>query len=318
MQNKQEIIKSRYDKILEEVQQGVRDAHTQTRTRQALIEKIESKLGSKLIVYVAKPNFPIDYNDITIVGSMLASVGEADTIDLIIQSGGGVGTVAEKVVEMIRQYAKKEFRVVVPNLAKRAATMIALGSNKIFMGVTSELGPIDPQILTIQGGVQHWISAQSFIDARDRLEKLTSDSIKKNEPFQAYIAQLSAINSGFIDHCEKSMMFAKDFATKCLSKCMLSGQPDAENLSAQIAQNLCSTSTYFTHGRTISAQFMKDHPPLDKLNVEYLEKESEVWSLLFELYLRCELFLDMDNQPGQRKGKLFEAGKFSMVSLLPA
>ena len=37
---KQDYVKNRYDKILEEVQKEVRDAHTQTTTRQELIKSI--------------------------------------------------------------------------------------------------------------------------------------------------------------------------------------------------------------------------------------------------------------------------------------
>jgi ClpP class serine protease len=36
--------------------------------------------------------------------------------------------------------------VVVPDQAKSAATLIALGADEILMGPASDLGPIDPQI----------------------------------------------------------------------------------------------------------------------------------------------------------------------------
>lgn len=32
--------------------------------------------------------------------------------------------------------------------------------------------------------------------------------------------------------------------------------------------------------------------------------DSDEWKKIFELYIRSELFLDMDNQPDRRKGKL--------------
>lgn len=321
MDNNKQEIQNRFDKILQGVQKEVQDAHAQTPRRQTLIKHIEEKLGTKILVYVAKLNYPIDYNDIHLIGSMLESVGETERIDLVIQSGGGVGTVAEKIVEMIRAYSKKEFRVIVPNLAKSAATMIALGSDKIIMGVTSELGPIDAQIQIIQGGVPQFISAQSFIDARDRLETMTNTAINENKPYQAYLAQLSALDGGFIDHCEKSMKFAKDFGKKYLLKYMLKSKENSEMLAEGIAKNLTSASQYFTHGRTINAQHIKNQSEenvLKHLNVEELQKESEEWKLIFELYLRSELYLDMDNSQQQRKGKLFETATFSMVTSFPA
>ncbi len=311
------MIRGRYDQILAEVQKEVGDVHTQTLKRQGLISKIEERLGSKLLLYVAKVNYPIDYNDIPIFGSMLAATGEAQNIDLLIQSGGGIGTVSEKMVEMIRQYCKQRFRVIVPNLAKSAATMVALGADQIIMGVTSELGPIDAQVEVRQGGVPYFISAQSFVDTRDRLEKLTIDAVKKDEPHHPYVAQLSALNSAFVDHCEKSMNFAKDFATKALASFMLRGKENASALAQEIANDLSSASKYFTHGRTISAKAIKTAPPLNHLNIEELPMDREEWQLLFELYLRTEIFLDMDNQGNQRKGKLFESANFSMVTSYP-
>jgi len=306
---------------LQEVQQEVQDAHTQTKRRQKLIKKIEDRFGTKILLYVAKLNYPIDYNDIHLVGSMLESVGETDNIDLIIQSGGGIGTVAEKIVEMIRSYCKKRFRVIVPNVAKSAATMLALGADEIIMGVTSELGPIDAQIQILQGGVPQMISAQSYIHARKRLEDLTNQAIAEGKPYQAYLAQLSALDSGFIDHCDKSMEFAKDCARKFLCKYMLKDKKDAKTKADSIALDLTSTSKYFTHGRTINATHIKENIPenlLKDLSIKELPKESDDWKLLFELYLRAELFLDMDPQPQQRKGKLFETATFSMINFFPA
>jgi len=321
MDDKQQEIKNRYDKILQEVQQEVQEAHTQTKHRQKLISEIENRFGTRILLYVAKLNYPIDYNDIHTIGSMLESVGETENIDLVIQSGGGAGTVAEKIVEMIRAYCKNRFRVIVPNLAKSAATMIALGADEIIMGVTSELGPIDPQIQVIQGGIPQWISAQSYIDARNRLEELTHKAISEGKPYQAYLVQLSSLDGGFIDHCDKSIAFAKDCAKKFLCKYMLKNTQDAETKATAIAKDLTTASKYFTHGRTINVkQIMEDVPEnsLKPLSIKELKKETDDWKLIFELYLRSELFLDMDNLPQQRKGKLLETSAFSMVSSFPA
>jgi len=314
---KKSLIKSRMDDVLRDVQQDLQQAHSQVPKRQELIKKIEKQRDSKLIVYVSKLEYMIDYNDIQVFSAMLDSVGVTEKIDLLIQSGGGLGVVAEKVVEMIRTYSTGEFRVIVPNLAKSAATMIAISADRIVMGVTSELGPIDPQIPVIQGGVQHYVSAQSFVDARDRLEQETAAAVKDGNPYQAYIAQLSSLNTGFIDHCEKALHFAEDFAVKALKNNMLHGKPNSARLARRIARNLNSASTYFTHGRTISAQVIRNNRPLNELVVEELDMNSDEWKSIFELYTRCELFLDSDNDGNTRKGKLFETATFSMKMEFP-
>ena len=66
-------------------------------------------------------------------------------LDLLLQSPGGDIDKAENIVYMCRNRFSS-FRVIVPESAKSAATLIALAADSIIMGYTSELGPIDPQI----------------------------------------------------------------------------------------------------------------------------------------------------------------------------
>jgi ClpP class serine protease len=94
-------------------------------------------------------------SDVPSLQSILNSVAGANQINLLIHSPGGDGTIAEKIVEMCRSYlsgANQKLRVIVPNLAKSAATILALGADDILMGHVSELGPIDPQIPIIVSG----------------------------------------------------------------------------------------------------------------------------------------------------------------------
>ena len=60
-------------------------------------------------------------------------------------------------------------RVIVPDYAKSAGTLIALGADRIVMGETSELGPIDPQI-TLSDGSGNRISTPvlGYIEAYRR------------------------------------------------------------------------------------------------------------------------------------------------------
>lgn len=99
----------------------------------------------RLICYLAGPGGgDINISDAAPLGSMLDALGDMQGIDLLLHSPGGSGEVAEKFVQMCRSCCT-DFRVIVPNFAKSAATMIALGADVIVMGDRSELGPIDPQ-----------------------------------------------------------------------------------------------------------------------------------------------------------------------------
>lgn len=66
-------------------------------------------------------------------------------IILVLNSGGGILEAAIKIVGIIRTYAN-EFEVIVPFMAKSAATIISLKADKIYLTAVSELGPVDPVV----------------------------------------------------------------------------------------------------------------------------------------------------------------------------
>src|SRR5262245_40921976 len=80
------------------------------------------KNDHRLICYLDRAG--IDDYDAVPVGSMLDAIGTCKNLDLMINSHGGVGEAAEKIVEMCRDHCTQQFRVIVPNYAKSAATMI--------------------------------------------------------------------------------------------------------------------------------------------------------------------------------------------------
>lgn len=70
---------------------------------------------------------------------------EETEIDVWIESPGGDAHSAYKLVLDLRQRCR-QLRAVVPDYAKSAATLLALGMDVIFMGAAAELGPLDVQI----------------------------------------------------------------------------------------------------------------------------------------------------------------------------
>jgi serine dehydrogenase proteinase len=69
-----------------------------------------------------------------------------ERIHVILDSTGGSLDSAYKVVLYLRTFAK-EVRVYVPNRAKSAATLIAVGADRVVMSPFAELGPLDTQII---------------------------------------------------------------------------------------------------------------------------------------------------------------------------
>jgi ATP-dependent protease ClpP protease subunit len=286
--------------------------------RQRLFKEIEGDPPKrKLVVYVSSFASNINISDIAPLGSMLDTIGKVDNLDFLIHSPGGSGVVAEKIVDMLWQHCNKELRIIVPNMAKSAATLIALGGTKIIMGYCSELGPIDPQTTILVGGVPQSISLQSFIEAsEDIIEKLHTAK-KRNEEHAGYLVQLSSstLDPAFLMECQKQVAFAKDFVKVWTVKMLKAKNPEWSDeqilqKAKEIAEDLSSTNKRFTHGRMIGAHECSDLG----LNVEELNQGDPYWRLIWELYVRAEVFLMINSSAERGAAKLFIDSNSQLIS----
>ncbi len=68
------------------------------------------------------------------------------SLDVFLHNPGGSAEATESIVELLRaRFSNIHF--IVPNIAKSAATMMAMSGDQILMDERSELGPIDPQLI---------------------------------------------------------------------------------------------------------------------------------------------------------------------------
>ena len=82
-----------------------------------------------------------------------------------LHSPGGQAEATASIVRYLRSRFA-DIRVFVPLAAMSAATMWALAGNRIVMGKHSQLGPIDPQLLTPQGAIPARAILDQFEQAR--------------------------------------------------------------------------------------------------------------------------------------------------------
>ena len=123
---------------------------TENEDRTEDINKLKEKLkefgarrNSTAMLFFSNGN--IDYNKALDFLKIIRREPPILNLDLIIDSGGGDIGVAVKIVEICEHYSDK-FTVIVPFLAKSAATIIALSADDLILGKVGELGPIDPQV----------------------------------------------------------------------------------------------------------------------------------------------------------------------------
>lgn len=120
--------------------------------RRRLIREIEAQTQRALLCYVSERPM-IDQNDVLGMNALLQHVEPGASITLLLNSPGGDVDAAERLQHMLRESVSPrgmqqtgDVEIVVPNRAKSAATVMALGAHQVTMSDTSELGPIDPQV----------------------------------------------------------------------------------------------------------------------------------------------------------------------------
>jgi ClpP class serine protease len=308
-EEKQQRLQTHLSRVLQEMQEAAQGKTI----RQEVIRQIESfdpQIPRRLLVYVANIDYPasaLSTADIVPLGDALASLGKVDRLDALLHTVGGSGDMAEKFVEMCRSHCPHNLRVIVPNMAKSAGTLIALGADEIVMGYCSELGPIDPQIQIVVGNKPQWVSAWTFIRTRDLLQQKTQEAIAKGENAAVYLQQLAGIDPVFVTHCEQLMTFARQLVRKFIFRRARDRQY-AEEQAKQVVDFLGNVEEHISHGRLISARELKDHCG-PALYVRELAEDDRLWQLVWELYVRCEVYL----KQGQPKAKLIETADVSLL-----
>lgn len=252
--------------------------HSDRYARQETISHIEERTKRRLIVHEANlfsENPNLSEADIQPFGDLLNDLLLGQDVDLLLHSPGGDIDATEKIVYMCRKIAGK-FRVIVPEYAKSAATLIALASDEVIMGLASEIGPIDAQLTGPgPGGAYFQTSAQSFIDEFERIKKEV-DQTGKLSP--AYFPLLEGLNLGFVRMCRDLMGRSQRFAEKWLAKHMLKDDPKT---AKQLASELCNVKKWLSHGVVIDA----DEAARLGVKVVKLERDDELWKLIW--YLHC-------------------------------
>ncbi|HRJ10192.1 MAG TPA: hypothetical protein PK490_19250 [Prosthecobacter sp.] len=112
---------------------------------QAMIQKIEKRLGGKLVTYWNGSRGSVCHNDVTALFRLLEHIGPQDTLYLFVKSDGGNGRAALRMVNLIRRYCKK-LVALAPLECASAATMIALGAEEIQMGPIAYLTAVDTSL----------------------------------------------------------------------------------------------------------------------------------------------------------------------------
>lgn len=241
--------------------------------RLAYIERLETLRNSKVLVYFSYT--PLDDTILVPLYTQLKDIGYTPRIDLILHSYGGAVDTPYKVVMLIREFCE-EFAVIVPFVAKSAASMLVLGADEVVMGPISELGPIDP-LVKHPVYKDELIPVQAVWHCLDYLQR----SIKNCDDLEvaALMATplLNMLDPWLIGDYEKTIKASRQYAEILLSRYMLKN-----NLEQVPHVSKALTEGYFSHGYPIGRWEAKE------LGLNVTDAQGELWDVIWKLYLGYE------------------------------
>jgi hypothetical protein len=258
--------------------------------RQRLIAEIERRRNSKVIVYFCgdRPMASTAIADDVIrpmYDHLRALEAKPEKLDLYLYSLGGLMETPWKIVTMLREFCK-ELSVVVPYKAYSAATMIALGADRITMIDKSELGPIDPQ-LNVAGAPEKPQFVLPQIGVEDIASYITFLRQRAGLTDQAALAGSVAalvnnLTPPLLGRIERVYSHIRLVARKLLS---LARPPIDDRRVTAIIEAL--TEKTYVHGHGIGRQEANEIG----LNVEVLN--GNIATLIWQLYLEYEGLLKL-------------------------
>jgi hypothetical protein len=262
---------------------------------QRVIGQIEAKLGERLITYWNSPSGSICSNDVIGLYGILRSMGKVERLSLFIKSDGGYGQASLRMVNLLRQFAG-QLTAIAPLECASAATMLALGADRILMGPLAHLSAVDTSLTHDLSPVDRHNNRVSV--SQDELQRVVrlwqkeSDKQATN-PYESLFAHVHPLVIGAAD---RSSALSTKLCVEILSYHL---KDDAK--AAQISEIL--NAGYPAHSYPIMLQ----EAQRIGLNAEPLDED--INRLLLELN---EIYSEM----GQRASTDFDEGNSHDNSIL--
>lgn len=250
-----------------------------------------SRREVKVISYYSKIEFPIQNEvmvnqwDVKSIYSTLQELPSRCDIELIIHTLGGLPQKSKQIIEFFKSKLgnKNRLRIVIPEIAKSAGTLIVLGADNITMSTPSELGPIDPQIPRYSGGQVQYVPAWSYIDSFKYLQDNSKDD-NGNLKHEFY-PLLASFDTPFHQICINAVQETEKVAREFLAEGML------KRTKTKIEEII----KFFLYDRRPHEALIGSNEVIQKLGkskVELLGENDELWKLYWELHCRICALLD--------------------------
>lgn len=229
-----------------------------TKALNALLLKLEEKLHADVIALFGPIQAGAEYKVRT---ALEAITDRKRKVAIILNTGGGLVEVTERMVNIIRHFYE-EVVFIVPDVALSAGTIFVMSGDEIMMDYYSCLGPIDPQVER-DGKL---VPALSYLIQYDRLIERSAAGTLTNAEF----AILTKYDLAELHQFE----MARDLSISLLRKWLATykfkdwnvsksrqraiTQEDRESRAEEIANRLMENQRWGSHGRGIPMSVLRD------------------------------------------------------------
>lgn len=282
-----------WSSILQEIQ-GTKSQFDSVRLK--YLEKLAELTGRNVIAYysawLSKQRVPnLDISDVDMTGFMNAVTGLdcSKGLDLILHTPGGDPAATEAIVTYLRQKFSNDIRVIVPQLAMSAGTMLACSGKEIIMGRQSSLGPIDPQF----NGIPAYNIKMEFLEAKKDLSENPQNA-------NYWAIKLQQYPAAFMKSAIDAIELSSELLSSWLGTCMFDKEKDAEIIK-KIVDSLNEHESSKVHNRHFSADICKSFG----LKIKMMEDDNKLQDAILSLHHAYMLTLEstssvkiIENQKG--------------------
>ncbi len=262
-----------WDEILKEINETKSQCDY---VRVQYLKKLSDYTKRNVIAYysawLSKPGMKSDINDSDMTGFM-ATVKGMDCnkgLDLILHTPGGSPAAAEAIVSYLRSKFNNDIRVIVPQLAMSAGTMIACSSKEIIMGKQSSLGPIDPQY----NGIPCYNIKREFEEAKADLQNNPANTAYWSIKLRQYPA-------AFLKTAIDAIELSDTLVTEWLGSCMFDKTKEEDKKKIEeIVSKLNEHDDSKIHGRHFNIDFCRNIG----LKINQMEDDSKLQDIILSLH----------------------------------
>lgn len=251
--------------------------------RRKYLASVFEHTGREVILYASKwtqHDTNVSPDVVSIVDEDLQGIMEVihglkgPKLDFILHSPGGSIEAAEALVLYLRSKFE-HIRVIVPQMAMSAATMIACAADVIVLGKHSFLGPIDPQIIIGTPLGPRMVPAQAILEQFELAKNECQDSAKLG----AWLPMLNQYGPDLLVQCENANRLSEELVRGWLETYMFKNEQNRKKKSKDIGKWLSKHGHFMSHGRHIQRSELEKHG----LRVEYLEDDQRAQDLFLSV-----------------------------------